>query len=210
MPVESLPAVAGVRSSRVLMNKARACLQRLAALAITSLVLTGCQSFGAATTPPPQPTQKTFSSGITGYNFTDEGVQRYFVDDNYGSNLRPYGGGGSTSCCMRLPTQWHPELAVTVQWTIGHWTTPYATRKHLSVREQTECCWTQRTLSKTVPIERYEEGGRLQVFFLPDDEIKVYVSDMLLGHEDHPSGMAYPKRPADKPHRHAPTNTRPQ
>ena len=49
-----------------------------------------------------------------------------------------------------------------------------------------------------MPIERYEKGGRLQVFFQPGDEIKVYVSDLGLGHEDHPSGMAYPERPAAK------------
>ena len=190
-------AVSGLqRLPRTPMNHLSALLRRLAALAVAGWVLTGCQSV-ASTASPSQPQKaKSFASGITGYNFTNEGVQEYYVDGHYGSNLRSYGGGGSTSCCVRLPSQWQPDLTVKVDWVIGHWTTPYETRKHLSVSEQAACCFTERTLSKTVPIERYgPDDDGLQVFFLPGDEIKVYVSRYGLGHEKHPSGMAYPKNP---------------
>jgi len=43
---------------------------------------------------------KPMTVGITGYNFTAEGVQEYYVNGMRGSNLPPYGGGGSTSCCV--------------------------------------------------------------------------------------------------------------
>ena len=138
---------------------------------------------------------KPMTVGITGYNFTAEGVQEYYVNGMRGSNLPPYGGGGSTSCCVSLPAKWTPELTVKVSWTMGHWTTPYESRKHLSVDEQIKCCSAERTLSKFVPVERYEAGGIAQVFFLPQDDIKVWVSQYDLGHEKHISGMRYPKKP---------------
>ena len=46
-------------------------------------------------------------------------------------------------------------------------------------------------------MERYgEEGGRLQVFFLPNDEIKVWIFDAGPQNPGHPSHMGYPKKPA--------------
>ncbi|MEJ8827327.1 DUF3304 domain-containing protein [Variovorax humicola] len=143
-----------------------------------------------------KPEPKPMTAGITGYNFTHEGVQNYSVDEMYGSNLPPYGGGGALSCCILLPAQWKPELRATVHWTIGDWTVPYEQIENLSTKEQIRCCWSQRTLTKTVPIEPYdEEAGKLQVFFLPDDEIKVYVFPAGPQNPDHPSHMGYPKNP---------------
>jgi hypothetical protein len=150
------------------------------------LFLTGCEP------SPPKP----MVVGITGYNFTGEGVQEYYVDGHWGSNLPPYGGGGKTSCCVALPRQWSPEQTVEVVWTMGHWTTPYESRKHLSIEEQIRCCSAEHSLSRSVLVQPYgKEGGGVQVFFLPDDEVRVYVTDYDLGHEKHPSGMAYPKKP---------------
>jgi len=142
----------------------------------------------------PVPAEKV-GVGITGYNFMWEGVEEYYVNGGYGSNLPPYGGGGATSCCVSIPRQWTPDLRVTVDWTVGHYTKPYAERKHLSVTEDIKQNWVQRTLSKTVPIERYDRPGDVQVFFLPNDEIKVYSSGLDLGHPGHPSGMTYPRDP---------------
>ncbi len=141
---------------------------------------------------PPEP----MIVGITGYNFTSEGVQGYSVNDHGGSNLPPYGGGGSVSCCVSLPAQWGPDLTVTVAWTMGRWTTPYESRKHLTVQQQIECCSAERTLRKTVPIERYgKEGGRLQVFFLPNDELQAWVYGAGPQNPKHPSHRGYPEKP---------------
>ncbi|MET3495611.1 DUF3304 domain-containing protein [Variovorax boronicumulans] len=146
---------------------------------------------------PAEPAESaSYAAGITGYNFTSEGVQEFYVNGQWGSNLPPYGGGGGTTCCVNLPKQWRPGLVAKIDWTMGRWTTPYERRKHLSPAAQVACCSAERTLSKTVPIERYgTEGGRLQVFFLPNDEIKVWIYDAGPQHPDHPSGMGYPKNP---------------
>lgn len=181
------PPAHGTMNSRITFVRWLALCSALA----LSLALAGCE-------PPAPRVAKDMAVGITGYNFTAEGVQEYYVNDRRGSNLPPYGGGGGTSCCVTLPGQWTPGLTVKVDWTMGHWTTPYETRKHLTIAEQIKCCSIERTLSKTVPVERYgKEGGRVQVFFLPNDEIKVWVSDYDLGFPGHPSGVPYPTKPAN-------------
>jgi hypothetical protein len=153
-------------------------------------------ALASACKPAEKAEPASYASGITGYNFTSEGVQAFYVNGQWGSNLPPYGGGGGTTCCINLPKHWRPGLVVKIDWTMGRWTTPHESRKHLSPEAQIACCSAERKLSTTVPIERYgTEGGALQVFFLPNDEINVWVSDYDLGHEQHPSGMAYPKNP---------------
>jgi hypothetical protein len=160
------------------------------AVALAMLVL-------ASACKPAEPAEAaSYAAGITGYNFTSEGVQAFSVNGQGGSNLPPYGGGGKTSCCVNVPTQWRPGLVAKIDWTMGDWTRPWSEIELMTPEESRACCWRRRTLSKTVPIERYgAEGGELQVFFLPNDEIKVWVSDYDLGHEKHPSGMTYPKNP---------------
>ena len=161
-------------------------LLRAIATALLLAGMSGCEP------KPPEP----MVVGITGYNFTSEGVQDYYVNGQRGSNLPPYGGGGSLSCCVSLPAQWNPDLKVTVEWTMGRWTTPYESRKHLTVQQQIECCSAERALSKTVPIERYgKEGGDVQVFFLPNDELQVWVYDAGPQNPNHPSHRGYPERP---------------
>lgn len=146
--------------------------------------------------PAPPTLAKPFAAGITGYNYTNEGVQRFYVNGSYASNLPPYGGGGGSSCCASLPDKWSPDLTAKVYWTIGDWTVPYSRIADLSTSEQIKCCWKERSLSKTVPVEKYgTEGGRLQVFFLPNDEIKVWIYDAGPQNPDHPSHMGYPKNP---------------
>ena len=189
MSVQTMPAaMPGERPFSLIERRLGVCLRRwsiVLAVMAAALGLAACSPTAA----------KPVAVGITGYNFTAEGVQEYYVNGMRGSNLPPYGGGGSTSCCVSLPAKWTPELTVKVSWTVGDWKVPYSQIAKLSTSEQIACCWIERTLSKAVPVERYEVGGIVQVFFLPHDEIKVWVSQYDLGHEKHISGMAYPKKP---------------
>jgi len=190
MSVQTMPAVMrGVRPFGLIERRLGVCLHRwLIALALLAAAL-GLAACGPTTAKP-------VAVGITGYNFTAEGVQEYYVNGMRGSNLPPYGGGGSTSCCVSLPAKWSPELTVKVSWTMGDWKVPYSQIAKLSTSEQIACCWIERTLSKVVPVERYDERiGGVQVFFLANDELKVWVSDIGLLSPDHPSGMSYPKKP---------------
>ncbi len=189
MSLQSMPA--GPRSQRYIsqmMQEAAVRLCRwLAALAMlaTALGLAACEPTAA----------KPITVGITGYTFTSEGVQEYYVNGVRGSNLPPYGGGGSTSCCVSLPAKWTPELTVRVDWITGHWTVPMEQIMTMDISEAIKCCLARRTLSKFVPVERYEVVALVQVFFLPQDDIKVWVYDPGPQNPSHPSHMGYPKKP---------------
>ena len=178
----------GERPFTLIGRRLGACLHRwfiVLAMLVAAAGLAACSPTAA----------KPVVVGITGYNFTAEGVQEYYVNGMRGSNLPPYGGGGSTSCCVSLPAKWTPELTVKVSWTMGDWKVPYSQIANLSTSEQIACCWIERTLTNVVPVERYEEGALVQVFFLPNDEIKVWVYDPGPQNPSHPSHMGYPKKP---------------
>lgn len=173
--------------------------RRSIAVRLRWLALGGVLAFGLGLAGcKPNAESQDLGAGITGYNFTNGGVQEFYVQDMRGSNLPPYGGGGATSCCVKLPRQWTPDLKVKVDWTIGHYTAPWEKRKSMTIAEETACCWTERTLSKVVPIQRYGDGGEgLQVFFLPHDELEVWVFNAGPQNSEHPSQRGYPKKPAD-------------
>jgi len=189
MSVQTMPAaMLGERPFGLIERRLGVCLHRcliVLALLAAALGLAACSPSAA----------KPVTVGITGYTFTSEGIQEYYVNGMRGSNLPPYGGGGSTSCCVSLPAKWSPDLTVKVEWITGHWTAAMDQIQAMDISEAIKCCLARRTLSKVVSVERYEVGGIVQVFFLPHDEIKVWVSQYDLGHEKHISGMAYPKKP---------------
>jgi len=204
MAVETIPEVIlpGARPlsvrEKIQRSDATACFARWLrhAMALSLLPLaSACQP----AEPEEQSKPASYAAGIAGYNFTSEGVQEFYVNGQWGSNLPMYGGGGGTTCCVNVPKHWRPGLVAKIDWTMGDWTRPWSEIKLMTPEERRACCWRRRTLSKTVPIEHYDpEGGRLQVFFLPNDEIKIWVSNYMLGHERHPSGMADPKNPDPK------------
>lgn len=164
----------------------------LSRLLVACLLLVGASGCEPNPPKPPEPS----IMGITGYNYTNEGVQEYYVDGKRGSNLPAYGGGGSVSCCVSLPVQWNHELSVEVSWITGHWTVPIEKIQAMSTKEAIECCLDRRALTKTVPIERYgKEGGDVQVFFLPNDELQVWVYDAGPQNPGHPSHRGYPRKP---------------
>ena len=198
MAVETIPEVIlpGARPlsvrEKIQRSDATACFVRWLrhAMALSLLPLaSACQ--------PAEPAEPaSYAAGIAGYNFTSEGVQEFYVNGQWGSNVPPYGGGGGATCCVNVPKHWRPGLVAKIDWTIGHYTLSSSQTAAMTTEQVRACCWSQRTLSKTVPIERYDpEGGRLQVFFLPNDEIKVWVYDAGPQNPSHPSGMAYPKNP---------------
>ncbi|ATA51929.1 hypothetical protein CKY39_00815 [Variovorax boronicumulans] len=171
------------------------------ALLLLCLSLAACHQ--ADEGPPPSPPEaaaeraaspSSIGMPIRGYNFTNEGVQGFRVNGTYGANISPYGGGGGDTCCTRIPFVWHEGQAVTVKWTIGHYTLPYAQRNHMSFDEQDKF-WTQRTLEKVVPVQRYDEPEIVQVFFLPNDELEVWVYKAGPQNPGHPSTRGYPVDP---------------
>lgn len=123
----------------------RAILAMLMALLLIG-ALSACKPAAQAPPGPPPP----MNVGITGYNFTNEGVQEYYVDGSRGSNLPAYGGGGKTSCCVSLPDRWTPEVMVKVDWVTGHWTLP---------------------IEEILPMDMYREAQRCMVPLLTIEQL---------------------------------------
>lgn len=83
---------------------------------------------------------------------------------------------------------------MTVEWTIGHYTMRCEQRKHLSFDEH-EHLRSERTLEKTVLVQRYGQPSLVQVFLLPEDELEIWVYDAGPQNRHHPSKRSYPSDP---------------
>ena len=84
-------------------------------------------------------------------------VQDFWVDGRSGFQA---GKGGSVVCCARIPLKWTPSASVEVRWEVANW------------RDGTWRCFRRR-----IPLEPYDELGRLYVHFLPDGGLKAVVSN---------------------------------
>jgi len=133
------------------------------------------------------------ASSIAGYNYTNEGIQEFYVNGQWGSNLGIGDGGGSYVCCIMLPKKWTPGLSATVAWV----------RSDCQGDRINRCpnggdSWPHKTLEATVPIEPYDRPYTTYVAFLPKDEVKIYVTPMGLISSKHPAKLGMP-RPLDHP-----------
>jgi hypothetical protein len=105
-------------------------------------------------------------STIVPYNHTDIGVDEFYVDGHFGGNSYPHTGGGSSLCCVSIPSRWHSDLKVTVKW-----------------QKDGSDIW----FIKQVTIPPYDDkGGEIQVHFLNQDEVKVVITNY---------GLRSPKNP---------------
>lgn len=145
------------------------------------MVLAGCDS---SFTPPP--VDNTAVSSLSAYNFSSEGIQEYFIDGSWGGGVG-IGSGGGQVCCVKIPRKWHDKLEVTVEWRRSDCGVPKSPQ--CSHENAVSGSWPMKTLKKKFAIEPYSAPDTVQVFFLPHDEIKIYVSDMSPGHQDHPSKL---------------------
>jgi len=134
--------------------------------------------------------QEGMAVAISGYNYTIEGIQEFFVNGEWGGGLG-IGAGFDKVCCVMLPEKWTPGLSATVEWRRsdcggkgpGNARCPFGTHGE---------GWHAKTLKATVFIEPYERPNAVQVMFLPNDEVKIYVSHFGPQHPDHPGKLGYP------------------
>ena len=100
------------------------------------------------------------AAGVTGVDYLADhlSVQRFNVNGVVGGRA---GKGGSTSCCATLPREWQPGMTVTVKWNVTNWR---------------DCQGNE--YEAEVPVEKYDEPGRLWINFLPHEQIQVVSSDI--------------------------------
>jgi len=107
---------------------------------------------------------------LVGINYTDQYVALYTVNGYAGANILPHSGGGKFVCCISVPREWKPGMTVTVKWTHDRNADPIP--------------W--KTQVVEVPQYRPEDRGVFAVHFLPNDEVKVLVTRITVGHPNYP------------------------
>lgn len=165
------------------MNRTRRNAFRIISLILLACVLQACERADESSK------QEGSSASISGYNYTIEGIQEFYVNGQWGGGVSIGGGYGQT-CCVILPDKWRPGLTAEVEWRRSDCggSGPGNERCPIGKRPWAPA----KTLKTTVPIEHYVEPGSLQVMFLPEDQIKIYASPKDPEHPEHPAKLGRP------------------
>ncbi|KAA3654389.1 MAG: DUF3304 domain-containing protein [Proteobacteria bacterium] len=147
----------------------------------TLLTLTACD-----VTNDDRPDPNVAASSLAAYNFSPNGIHEFYVDGTWGSGVGLGSGGGSV-CCVMIPRKWLEGLQVTIEWRRGDCSKGVDAEGKSNCRHDPEV--PTKILKKTVPIEPYDEPDETQVFFLPHDEIRVYVTKYGAHSPHHPAGL---------------------
>ncbi|MFV0662953.1 DUF3304 domain-containing protein [Denitromonas sp.] len=147
----------------------------------TLLTLTACD-----VTNDDRPDPNVAASSLAAYNFSPNGIHEFYVDGAWGSGVGLGSGGGSV-CCAMIPRKWHEGLQVTIKWRRGDCSKGVDAEGKSNCRHDPEV--PTKILEKSIPIEPYDVLDQTQVFFLPNDEIKIYVTDKSPWHAKHPSKL---------------------
>ena len=134
-------------------------------------------------------TAEYLAGNLNGMNHTSEAINYFSVNGYRGSNIPPHGDGGG-ACCVLLPSQWQPNLMVTVKWETDP--SPRAVLPGVTSQEFPEAYQEHkkgyRTHIATVEIPYYESQTMcsLKIHFLPCHQIKATTACMMYGLPDYP------------------------
>ncbi|MDH0683812.1 DUF3304 domain-containing protein [Achromobacter animicus] len=129
---------------------------RLTMALLVLLGLTGCDGV--------RPKEDVVPVSLTGIDHLPDqlSVQNFWVN---GASGHQAGTGGSIVCCAKLPRKWRPDLTVLVSWHVTNWR---------------DCGGERR--ERRVPVERYEQVGRLYIHFLSDGRVRAISSNISPGY----------------------------
>lgn len=98
--------------------------------------------------------------GLTGIDHLADhlSVQNFWVNGYWGAQA---GNGGRLVCCVIVPHKWRPGLKAHVEWHVTNW------------KERTS-----QTFEADVPIDQYDEVGRMFVHFLANGQVRITLANM--------------------------------
>lgn len=126
-------------------NKPKKLILLLSCFFILSLSYFAYAKYGGA---------KMMIAPIEPYNFSDTDIVDIYVNDKWGGEARAGQGAGGGICCTSIPEQWYPGLVANIRW------------------RKTEG---KKWFTAVAPIPRYTESADLQVLFMENDTVSVYV-----------------------------------
>lgn len=100
--------------------------------------------------------KKMMIASINPYNFTSIDITDLYVNETWGGNSHANSGGSSSVCCTLIPEKWRPGLVVNIKW-----------------KKTEDSKW----YTAQAEIPPYKESAGLQVLFMKDNQIKVYIND---------------------------------
>lgn len=104
-------------------------------------------------------------ANVIGYNHTDRDIGHFTAGGTGGGFLHAHHGGGKFSCCIGIPKHWNPTYAVTIGWTDDH---------------------DENYQERLIKVPNYEKSGNLDVHFLQNGDVKVFVTSLTLWHAEYP------------------------
>jgi hypothetical protein len=146
-------------------------MQRFQRFLLCLTLLGGLGACQATSSPPPMT-----GVGMTGIDHLADhlSVQDFQVDGRSGFQA---GKGGRNVCCAKIPLAWRPGLTVHVTWNVTNW------------RDRTS-----EEKSADVPVDRYDEIGRMYVHFLADGQVRVLLSNYVPWGTEYPGPRDIPKK----------------
>ena len=152
---------------------------RMALMMLLFPVMAGC----SPSTP------KYLAGNLNGFNHTASAINYFSVNGAGGRNIPPYGEGGGV-CCIRLPSQWQPNLMMTVEWETDP--DPYADSPPLGTDEfrsfmvNHESKYQNHTATVEVPPYEINTLCSPTIHFLACHQIKVTTSCTVHGEPNYP------------------------
>lgn len=103
----------------------------------------------------------------------DYSISSFYLDDQYSGNV-PREGDGGVVCCVNIPVVWRSDLTVNVRWAVTSW-------KSENIKETSNGNYQSIKLEKIcrarILVERYSKPGRLYVYFLQNEAIRIISAD---------------------------------
>jgi hypothetical protein len=103
---------------------------------------------------------------------TNYEVLRFFLDGFEFGDAGREGGGGGNICCVSLPEEWKPGLAVELRWEVADWSTVDPDQ----VKENNYASTRRAYYRARVPIEKYQRADHLWVHFFSDGKARLISS----------------------------------
>lgn len=121
--------------------------------------------------------EKTFVVEVEGYHHLPDGqaVVEYHLNSTVGGRPSLSGDGGGGYCCIMVPVQWREGLVADVRWVVRDYGPGPLDESNFTLERARQGKVIGRYRAK-VPIERYEELGRVYIHFFSEGRVRIVPS----------------------------------
>ena len=134
-------------------------------------------------------TPEYLAGNLNGFNHTAAAINYFSVNGAGGRNIPPFGEGGGV-CCIMLPSQWQPNLMMTVEWETDPDPRAFLpsvdSRGYRDAYEKHKANYQKHTAAVELPYYETKTLCAPTVHFLPCHQIKATTSCTVHGEPNYP------------------------